>query len=225
MQILNIILGFLPGFAWLLFYLNEEIHPEPKRLIAITFFAGMASAILALVMQVGLNGIFQLYGIQKLSLFPLMIFAFTEEIVKFVAVFIVMHKNPAFNAPVDAMIYAVVAALGFATIENLGAVTSSPGVQMTIVSNAVTIISLRFIGATLLHSLTSALVGYGWAHGVRELNWRKYLPMAVIGATILHTAFNYLIIVRESAIYPFFFLIFLGFFVLGDFEKLKGRRV
>ena len=44
MIVLLLILGLLPGFAWLVFYVEEEeTHPEPRRLILIAFAAGMAS--------------------------------------------------------------------------------------------------------------------------------------------------------------------------------------
>ena len=48
MTTLIVVLGFLPGFAWLYFYLREDTHPEPKSLIALTFLAGAVSAFIAL---------------------------------------------------------------------------------------------------------------------------------------------------------------------------------
>jgi len=35
-----ILLGLLPSFAWLFFFLKEDTHPEPKKMIALVFFLG-----------------------------------------------------------------------------------------------------------------------------------------------------------------------------------------
>ncbi|TSD03009.1 MAG: hypothetical protein Greene071436_358 [Parcubacteria group bacterium Greene0714_36] len=47
-----LLLAFLPPIFWLLFYLREDRHPEPKRLLIATFLGGMASAGLAVVLEI-----------------------------------------------------------------------------------------------------------------------------------------------------------------------------
>ena len=49
--VIAIILGLLPGFAWLVFYLTDDPHPEPKRLILFTFLAGIAFGFFAVVAE------------------------------------------------------------------------------------------------------------------------------------------------------------------------------
>ncbi|MDP2598748.1 MAG: PrsW family intramembrane metalloprotease [Candidatus Liptonbacteria bacterium] len=223
-------LGLLPGFIWLVFYLNEDLHPEPKGLIALTFFFGIISAFAALYGERILNAYMNpkiLTLIAPLSIFQLFYLvglAAIEETVKFLAAYMSVHKNREFNEPVDAMIYTTVAALGFATIENLGALNNSSG-GTAMLSGILTTTSIRFVGATLLHSLTSGFVGYYWALGIREFGIKKYLFAGLALATILHTIFNYLIINFGNLIYIVVFLIIIGFFVLNDFEKLKKRAI
>ncbi|MEK9180491.1 MAG: PrsW family glutamic-type intramembrane protease [Patescibacteria group bacterium] len=227
MSIITIVLGLLPGFAWLFFFLQEDAHQEPKRLILKTFLAGAAGAAFALIIQIFLNSTFGLLKFQSFIFLSFVILAFVEEAIKFLAAYWSIHKNPAFDEPVDAMIYMVVAALGFATVENLGAVSGGgSGGQLALLSNAFTTSTLRFVGATLLHALTSALVGYFWAIGIRKFMSKKYILYGLAFATLLHGFFNYLIISFEgSVIYSILFLIVIAFFVLGDFEKLKGRII
>ena len=43
-----ILLAFLPPVFWLLFYLREDKHPEPKTLLLLSFVGGMVAALLAL---------------------------------------------------------------------------------------------------------------------------------------------------------------------------------
>ena len=225
MGIITIVLALLPGFAWLLFYLEEDMHPEPKKLIIYTFIVGMASAFFALAAEIFLKSFFRNAGVAELALFPLLIFALVEEAIKFGAAYLAVHKNPAFDEPVDAMIYCVVAALGFATIENIGALTTGSSAQTALLSQVFATTSIRFVGATLLHSLASAIVGYYWAVGIRDMRVKKYVLWGLLIATILHTVFNYLIITYGNVAYVAVFLVITGFFVLNDFEKLKRRTL
>jgi len=52
MIVLLLILGLLPGFAWLVFYVEEEeTHPEPRQLILFAFVAGMAAGLVAVLLE------------------------------------------------------------------------------------------------------------------------------------------------------------------------------
>jgi len=221
----TIFLSLLPGFAWLLFYLHEDLHPEPRRLILMTFIVGMAFAFFAIAAELFLNPLLQGIGIMKLSVISLLVLGFVEEFCKFNAAHLVVHHNPAFDEPVDAMIYMVVASLGFATLENIGAVGNLQNTQTALLSSVFQVASLRFVGATLLHSLTSALVGYFWAIGIRDIQPKRFLAIGLLIATVLHAAFNYLIINYGNVIYTVVFLAVIGFFVLSDFEALKRRAL
>jgi RsiW-degrading membrane proteinase PrsW (M82 family) len=48
---LIILLGLLPGFIWLAFYLNEDNRPEPKKLLILTFLSGGAFVVVAVVLE------------------------------------------------------------------------------------------------------------------------------------------------------------------------------
>jgi RsiW-degrading membrane proteinase PrsW (M82 family) len=240
MIILAIILGLLPGFAWLLFYLKEDLHPEPKKLIALVFFAGVASTILALIIQNSILCFFAnpcnidldvildqqspLRGTAIISLFAL-----AEELIKFGIVYFIVRKNSNFNEPVDAMIYMVVVSLGFATVENIAishrVLGSELALGITTLGDALKIISLRFVGATLLHTLSSAVVGYYWAKSIRDFGQKRFIVMGLIIAAVLHAIFNYLIIEYDFRIYSILLLAVVGFLILADFEKLKKRSI
>ena len=233
MTLLIIVLGLLPSFAWLFFYLKEDLHPEPKKLIALTFFAGIVFGFFALLVETGLDCGYA--KSQNLDCFvkrdsaftsiPLLVidFALIEELAKFGAAYFTVRKKSAFDEPVDAMIYTTVAALGFAALENLGAISQAS--KSFLEGNIFAVTSLRFIGATLLHALTSALAGYFWAKSIREFGAKRFIFLGLVLATLLHTVFNYLIIIFGNPIYVIIFLAIVGFFTLNDFEKLKGRKV
>jgi RsiW-degrading membrane proteinase PrsW (M82 family) len=227
MLLLSLILGLLPGFAWLIFYLSEDPHPEPKRLIIFTFFVGIAFGFFTIIIEQVFSGAMQQIGVIELSIISLVGLAFIEEFMKFAAAHFAVGKSPELDEPIDAMIYMIVAALGFATLENIGALTNvaSGATQGAFIVSAFETASLRFVGATLLHSLTSAIVGYHWALGMVHKKVPHFLVSGLIIATILHATFNYLILNYADVGYSILFLLVIGFFVLNDFEKLKAKVV
>jgi protease PrsW len=214
MEILPIILGLLPGFAWLIFYLEEDPHPEPKKLIFETFLAGAISTFIVLGVQTVFNDWASLRGIVQYGLLSFIGLSAIEEFFKFGAAWIVIGKNyQDFDEPVDAMIYLIVAALGFATVENIAAASNAQELALETTT-------LRFIGATLLHTISSGLLGYYWAQSIIKRD-KGVLFTGFVLATMLHAVFNYLIIRFEPEVVPTVFVIVAALFILYDFEKLK----
>ncbi len=212
-----------PGFAWLFFFLKEDVHPEPKRLIVYVFGMGMIASIPIVLLQIAGQAIFSPFS----ALIVLIFLALVEEAVKFGAAYFAIAKHPAFNEPIDAMIYMIVAALGLATAENLFVLADTIGVRgITAMTDIVDVVVLRFVGATFLHALASGLMGYYWAVGKLRNSVGKYVMIGIAVATIVHVIFNTLILTFQNIdflIYPSLFLVGASFFLFKDFEKLKAR--
>lgn len=221
--ILTLVFACVPSIIWLLFFLREDTRPEPKRLILYTFGAGAFVSLFVLVVQyIFQQSMLELGGSIIVLIMGL---ALVEELFKFIAAYWVIDKDRAFNEPVDAMIYMIVAALGFATVENLFVLGNSFSViNLASFSVVTTTLLLRFIGATLLHSISSALVGFYWAKGKLLQKKKKFILIGVIFATFIHGTFNYLIEYfqdRNLLVYPSIFLLIALFFIFIDFERLK----
>jgi RsiW-degrading membrane proteinase PrsW (M82 family) len=221
--VLLLLATLLPGLIWLLFFLREDPHPEPKSLLLYAFAFGGLITMPTLAVQI----FFQNFA-AKMVIAPIVIvfgLAITEEIFKFLAAYFAVNREPAFDEPVDGMIYMIAAALGFATIENLFVVSNQ--LYLSGSSNligAFSILSLRFIGATLLHTLSSALVGYYWARGKFGGGLAKNIATGLVSGSAIHAFFNYLVYAFQntSLLYPSIFLVAAAFFILTDFEKLKS---
>ncbi len=152
--------------------------------------------------------------------------ALVEECVKYYAVRTIVLRNPAFDEPVDAMIYMMTAGLGFAAIENILVMfrTIPHGAQA-----AFAVWSLRAVGATLLHALSSSLIGYFLA-----LSWffrdhhRKLLVLGILLATLFHFVFNLFLASADNQthglIYATTLLLIMGFLVSVLFVKIKARH-
>ena len=217
MNFLIVFLGLIPSFIWLSFFLQEDIHPEPRKMIFSVFVAGVFAALGAYFIQIWADGRFLTLGVLSQSLPYLSAFAAIEELLKFLAAYVIIRHSKYFDEPIDAMIYMMTAAMGLAAVENI-AIAFNNGLA------AVTFGSLmfRFLGATLLHALSSSTLGYYWARGIVQRHVPMYLTWGFAMAILLHTVFNYYVVVFENGfIYSIGVVVLAAFFVLFDFEKLK----
>ncbi|MFB6212539.1 MAG: PrsW family intramembrane metalloprotease [Candidatus Magasanikbacteria bacterium] len=218
-----ILAAIAPGLAWLIFFLREDVHPEPRKFIAYTFgMGGILSVPIVVIQVLGRGVIFSFFP----SVVVMILFlALIEELFKLLAVYFSVGNTSALSEPVDFMIYMIVASLGLATVENffiLSDFLSSFGVET--MKRAGDVMALRFVGATFLHALASGIVGFYWAK-YRIESTKKYLFFGIVFATLLHSAFNYLVITFQESnflIYPSILLIFASVFLFKDFEKLRS---
>lgn len=184
-----ILSGLLPALLWLWFWLREDnLHPEPRERVMKTFIAGMCVVLFVLPVQVFFSNTVDHESGKYLM------WAFTEEAFKLIAAWIFAISTDVMDEPIDAVIYMITVALGFAAIENTLFILK-PIFEGDIIRSIVTT-NLRFIGATLLHVVSSASVGLCIAmayYHSRETR-RIALVTGLILATALHTAFNLFII-------------------------------
>ena len=197
--------GLLPALLWLAFWLMEDrCEPEPKRYIFFCFVAGMATIPLVLWGERLATG----YVTGPLLLLS---WAAVEELGKFGAAYFAALRWSVFDEPLDAVIYMVTAALGFAALENTLFILNpleNGNILQTIMTG-----NLRFIGATLLHTLSSATVGIMIALAFyHRASIRRFAALGgVILATLLHALFNLSILGKGgNSIFWIFLLIWLG---------------
>lgn len=181
--------GMLPALAWLWFWLREDSkHPEPRRLIALAFLAGMCTVAIAIPLE---QWVATLIPNQTLTFSA---WSAIEEILKFSAALLVVLWRKDNDEPIDSVIYMVTVALGFSAVENT-LFLWSPIAGNTIFQTIITG-NLRFIGATLLHVLSSATIGVALALAFYKPRSQKilYAVCGVILAIALHAGFNFLIL-------------------------------
>lgn len=188
--------GVLPALLWLWFWLREdEEHPEPRGMIIAAFLAGTLAVFLAYPLERFAYTLFGLVPTVEL----LLVWAATEEILKFLAVYFIAIRSHHYDEPIDAVLYLTTAALGFAALENT-LFLLSPLAEGQFVAGALTG-SLRFIGATVLHVVASAVVGLS----IGSVFYRSFPTRAIAAGTglvlaiSLHTLFNFFIIADDGA--------------------------
>lgn len=217
--------GVLPALLWLFFWLMEDrVAPEPKRYIFFCFIAGMAITYLAIDSERFIAPILE-PGYDPLHPGPAILFAWAsiEEIMKFGAAYIAALYWKVFDEPLDAVVYMITAALGFSAAENalfLFSFLQRGDFLQTVLTG-----DLRFIGATLLHTLSSATIGIALAITYyRSANIRRLAALiGVILAASLHTLFNFFILkTGNSATLWVFLCIWFGIVgILLILERIK----
>ncbi len=234
-----IIGGLAPALIWLFFWLNEDKkRPEPKTNLLQAFLVGVVAVIAAFFLErpflsvfgplggsavpieFSLSTLFFILSQSKLIL----TWSLIEETIKYLGAQMTVLERPEFDEPVDAMIYLITVALGFAAMENalflFDVLTKSQDhIYFVLTGN------LRFLGATIVHTVSSAIVGAAIA-------LTFYRPLATkIMATIiglftavgLHAFFNFFIINNngEATAQVLLFLWLAAIFVIFLFERVK----
>lgn len=120
-MILSLILSLMVALFWLnRFRKLDKYEKEPERLIYLTFFAGALATAPSLLFEFPLQMNYR--GSSPLGdLFLSFLWVgVVEEFFKYLAVRLTVYRSKDFNELMDGMIYMISAALGFATMENVG---------------------------------------------------------------------------------------------------------
>jgi RsiW-degrading membrane proteinase PrsW (M82 family) len=181
----SIALATGPALFWLwLFYRRDRWEPEPKlRVLGLFVLGALAAA-----------PVYYFEG--RLAVAPMTMLdhvlrvALIEELFKFVPVVFVATRLKSFNEPMDGILYAVAAALGFATVEN-----TLYGVYF-----GVELLVFRIFTSTLVHVGCSGLVGFALGRARFRVGGSTGLVLGTLVAVIvLHGAFNYALDVAPRA--------------------------
>jgi RsiW-degrading membrane proteinase PrsW (M82 family) len=188
----------LPGLVWLwAFYRTDRYQPEPPRLVAVTFVLGalvtipaifgefLAAQVYPFLAQVE-HAMAGTHG--PVSLTPLVIGCFVvigpiEELAKFLVVRLWIYRRPEFDEPIDGIIYASAAALGFASLENALYV-----LDLRAHSVRWTLFIARAFLAVPGHVLFSSM----WGYALGRAKFRRYpVFWMLVLAAVLHSTYDF----------------------------------
>jgi len=227
--LLYIIFGILPSIIWLLFYLRKDSHPESNWMVLKIFFYGMLAAAVAAFLEIGVFKVFNGLGQRNVLTLALNTFlgvALTEELLKYLVIHLTTLRSPELDEPLDVALYMIIAALGFAGLENIIILFYADLGGYLLETAAFS--AFRFISATFLHALCSGLVGYFAARSFLKTKKRLwYLALGLLIATLLHGAYNFSIIFIRGGqrfILPVIILVLLAFYLSWDLKKLKRLK-
>ncbi len=229
--LIYIFIGILSSLTWLWHYLRKDVLPEPKGAIFKIFIWGMLISCPVFLIELGLSAALielNFSGLVAKILYWFVTIALVEEVFKYLIVKSKILNNPVFDEPTDVMIYMIVAAMGFAGLENilyLWAPFEQVFALSEILNRVVVVGFIRFIGATLLHAVCSGMVGYFVALSLNKPKLK--LELTALGLTIaifLHGLYNFSIIEIGGSLklaIPIIILVGLSIFVSLGFQHLK----
>lgn len=228
---------------WLFYYLQKDLHPEPKKMILKVFLWGAVATVPTLFFQIFFSEALSQFQYLSAFYFPkisgylpminnfirwFLVIALTEEVFKYLAVRLTVFRSKELDEPLDVMLYMVVAALGFAGLENIFYLFSpiNNAISLEIVlKTTITISFIRFIGATFLHTLSSALLGYFLAlSSIKNGHGAKLTLLGIGLATFFHGLYNFAIMTLSAPFnvaIPIAVIIGLAIFMIYDFDSIK----
>jgi RsiW-degrading membrane proteinase PrsW (M82 family) len=211
--------GAVPTFLWLWFWLSKDDNPEPGFVLTLAFIAGALSVLALFPLR---------HVVEGLPLSPnetLILYAALEEISKFLVVALITFGSASLIEATDYTIYLVTGALGFSALENTFYLIS-PLIQKAPIQTVIVTGNLRFFGATVLHTISVAIVGVFLGLAFRAGFFWKIIH-ALVGLLIgiaLHSTFNYFIMkdTRQGTIIAIAGIWFVGVIVILIFDRLRA---
>lgn len=211
--------GMLPALLWLWFWLQEDkLNPEPRSRVLLAFWGGMLAVPLVYPIEKIVASHFGMVGT------TIILWSVIEEVAKLAAAYFTALRSKAYDEPIDALEYLITAALGFAALENalfiLNPLLDGDGIGSVAAGN------LRFVGASVLHVVSSGILGYFIGRRFYAKSRMRKALAAATGLAIaiaLHALFNAFIIYENGSktflVFACVWAAALGILLL--FEKIK----
>ncbi|MCK4505150.1 MAG: PrsW family intramembrane metalloprotease [Candidatus Aegiribacteria sp.] len=152
--VLSLTLAIIPAVIIVIyFYRKDKAKPEPKGLIIRIFLLGLFSTLPALILEIvisELRGFLRPYQILYPIFKAFIVAAIVEESLKLFIVRRVAFRKKCFDEIMDGIVYAVVAGMGFACLENI----------LYVLGRGLSVAVLRAFTSIPLHAAVSVIMGY-----------------------------------------------------------------
>ena len=179
-----------PGVCIAIFiYLKDKHEREPIGLLTKSFFYGMGSVVVTLLISYPLSLYIPMddQDLTQQAFHAFIIVALVEESSKYLFVRGILFRNPNFNEPFDGIVYSVMVSMGFATLENL----------MYVVDGGWGVAVFRMFTAVPAHASFAVLMGYylGLAKFVHHKSHYGWYGLGL--AVLFHGAYDYFIFIAQ----------------------------
>lgn len=204
-------------------YLRDKYEREPIRLVLFALFLGFLIPIPVIYLEGFLTNIKPPVSGNLAQYFnafydAFIVAGFSEELFKFLVLFLLIWNNKNFNEKFDGIVYAVFISLGFAAIENI----------MYVFQYGVTTGYTRAIVSVPGHALFGVTMGFYfglakfYSHKRRELLLKSFFF-----AIILHGIFDFVLMLKDPRVMGIFipFVIYLYFDGLRKIKNLSDRSI
>ncbi len=200
-------------------YFRDKYEKEPLRLLLFALLAGGLTVIPVFFTEFfleGFSGMFPGYGQAVWKAF--VVAGFTEEMFKFLALYLLIWKSPAFNEKFDGIVYAVFISLGFAAVENV----------LYVFEGGYNVGLSRALTAVPAHAVFGVTMGFyfGMAR-FYEKEQAKLKQKALFYPLLLHGFYDFILFTGIEWLFVVFvgFLVYLYISGLTRMKKLSDSSI
>jgi RsiW-degrading membrane proteinase PrsW (M82 family) len=210
-------LAIAPGIAISFFiYFRDKYEKEPFRLLLGCFLFGMLSTVPAALIEAaeGRAGFGNSDRTIIIFLFSFIGIGMIEELSKFFFVRVYAYPKKAFNEPFDGIVYSVMVAMGFATLEN---------VQYAVLHGMGTTL-FRMFTAVPLHATCGIIMGFFL--GLAKFNNKplRYIFTGILLAILVHGLYDFFLIQQDSSLLMIMAFVSLGGAVTLSFFAIRSSQ-
>ena len=182
-------LAIAPGLAICLFIFYRDSHDaEPALNLGMSFIWGMLTIIPALILEMALDGLTDL-SIIGIIINAFLFVALVEEAMKFLALRLYSFRQKSFDEPLDGIVYGVMIAMGFASVENM----------MYAFSYGMPTVVMRMFTAVPPHATFGVLMGYYVGKAKFDPVNRRMLLWKGLGLAVLaHGLYDAFLFMNEN---------------------------
>jgi RsiW-degrading membrane proteinase PrsW (M82 family) len=204
-------------------YYRDRYEKEPIGLLLLSLILGCIIPIPVIVIETFLSNIKPVFHGDKSAYFDafynaFIVAGFTEEVFKFLVLFLLIWSNKNFNEKFDGIIYAVFISLGFAAVENV----------MYVFNYGETTGYIRALVSVPGHALFGVTMGFYFGLAKFYITDRNRLLLkAFLFPIILHGTFDFILMIGEFRVMGIFipFVIYLYFDGLRKVKNLSDRSI
>lgn len=190
-------------------YFRDKYEREPIGLLLLSLFVGALTVIPVLFLESFLSGFSNIFsGLTAAAWNAFVVAAFSEELFKYIALYLLIWKRKEFNDKLDGIVYAVFISLGFAAVENV----------LYVMGNGFGTGITRAITAVPAHAIFGITMGFYF--GMAKFYEKKRYVLkqkALLYPIILHGIYDFILFTGIE----WLTLIFLGFLVFLYISGLK----
>jgi RsiW-degrading membrane proteinase PrsW (M82 family) len=193
-------------------YFRDKYEKEPLRLLAVALLAGALTVIPILFVERFLSTFTDyFYGLIAAAWKAFVVAAFTEELFKFLALYMLIWKSREFNDKYDGIVYSVFISLGFAAVENIIYVFG--GGAFTGIARAVT--------AVPAHAIFGITMGFYFGMARFYTKKEDHLKRkALLIPILLHGIYDFILFTGID----WLSIVFIGFLIYLYYSGLKRVR-
>ena len=200
-------------------YFRDKYEKEPIRLLLFALIAGGLTVIPILFLEGFLDKYTNFFpGLLSAAWKAFVVAAFSEELFKYLALYLLIWKSPEFNEKFDGIVYATYVSLGFAAVENI----------LYVMEGGITTGIMRAITAVPAHAIFGITMGFyfGMAKFYEkqraELKWK-----ALAFPILLHGIYDFILFtgIAWLTIVFFSFVIYLYISGLKRIKELSKQSI